>query len=57
MHEKGRARNGWADKTHCKQGHPFTGENLRVTEQGFRKCRTCSRLNQRRYRAAASLTV
>lgn len=33
--------------THCKHGHPFDGENLRVTSQGARKCRTCERIFNR----------
>lgn len=27
--------------THCKHGHPFSGENLRVLASGARKCITC----------------
>jgi hypothetical protein len=30
-------------KTHCKRGHPYSGDNLKVTAQGTRKCRTCTR--------------
>jgi hypothetical protein len=29
-----------ARKTHCPQGHPYSGENL-VLDQGNRRCRTC----------------
>ena len=35
-------------KTLCKHGHPLSGENLVVTPQGVRKCRECSRRQQRR---------
>ena len=28
--------------THCKHGHPLSGENLRLTSEG-RRCRTCLR--------------
>lgn len=35
-------------KTHCKQGHPYSPENTRVTKQGFRQCRECSRANDRK---------
>lgn len=31
-----------AAKTHCKQGHPYSGENLRMCN-GSRRCRTCDR--------------
>lgn len=39
-------------QTHCKRGHPFSGDNLRVTARGWRDCRTCNRERMReRYRA------
>lgn len=28
--------------THCKHGHPFSGDNLKLTSEG-RRCRTCLR--------------
>jgi len=32
------------DKTHCPQGHPYSGENLRVNKKtGHRYCKQCSR--------------
>lgn len=44
----------WAAKTHCLQGHPYSGENL-VRIDGRRRCRTCmrawSRAHDRRRRA------
>lgn len=33
-------------KTHCPQGHPYTGENLYIKPDGRRVCRTCSRNNR-----------
>ncbi|MFJ2961202.1 HNH endonuclease signature motif containing protein [Streptomyces collinus] len=30
-----------ASKTHCKRGHPLSGDNLHITEAG-RQCRTCA---------------
>lgn len=45
-------------KTHCKNGHPYEGDNLYVTSKGVRQCRTCHRANElknsraRRKRAA-----
>lgn len=40
-------------QTHCKHGHPLSGENLhiRVRPNGleFRECLTCRRANSRRY--------
>lgn len=30
-----------ANKTHCVNGHLFSGENLRVRSDGRRACRTC----------------
>ncbi len=29
------------DKTHCPQGHPYSGDNLRLRKNGHRTCRTC----------------
>lgn len=42
-----------ATKTHCPAGHPYVGDNLRVTN-GSRFCRACSRASSqvRRDRAA-----
>lgn len=41
--------NAWSGvnkrKTHCNHGHPFSGENLAITPQGYRSCRACSRAN------------
>lgn len=36
------------DKTHCPQGHPYAGENLRVGKDGRRFCKACSRLQAKR---------
>jgi hypothetical protein len=38
-----------ASKTHCKNGHPFSGDNLRVRGR-HRFCRACARDNTRRSR-------
>ena len=42
-----------AAKTHCPQGHPYSGDNLRVV-CGRRECRTC---HAERRRAKASRAV
>lgn len=43
-----------ARQTHCKNGHEFTGDNLRITSTtGQRICRTCERAKSRRKRARA----
>ena len=39
--EKGRQSN--SKKTHCRQGHPYSGENLSVDGAGIRRCRQCWR--------------
>lgn len=36
-------RGGNTIKTHCKRGHPLSGENLRVRSDGKRTCRTCNK--------------
>lgn len=32
-----------AQKTHCRNGHPYAGDNLRVLPNGHRDCLTCRR--------------
>lgn len=36
--------------THCPQGHPYSGDNL-IARNGWRKCRTCKRVIQSRWKA------
>ena len=36
-------------KTHCKRGHPLTGDNLIQRFDGYRACRTCAQVQQREY--------
>lgn len=43
------ARN--AIKTHCKYGHPFSGANLGADRHGYKRCLTCHRELQKRWRA------
>lgn len=38
-----------ARKTHCPNGHEYSGENLRVDAYGKRYCRTCSKVNRHLY--------
>lgn len=37
-----------AAKTHCPQGHPYSGDNL-VVVKGSRTCRECDRTRSREY--------
>lgn len=30
-----------AAKTHCTNGHPLSGDNLRISKRGWRECQTC----------------
>jgi len=39
MNSKGRHWN--TKKTHCKNGHPLSGENLVINASGSRSCRIC----------------
>ncbi len=45
--------NGYAGinsrKTHCKNGHPLSGENLCVTLNGQRNCRICRKAVDRKH--------
>ncbi len=36
-------------KTHCKHGHPLSGDNLFYDSQGYRQCRICQRRANRKY--------
>lgn len=46
-----------ARQTHCKRGHPLSGDNLyqSALRRGQRQCLTCRRARERRYREAARL--
>lgn len=47
-----RGRHQSATQTHCKHGHPLSGDNLYVRPSGRnRGCRTCRRDAKRRYEA------
>ena len=39
-------------KTHCKYGHPFSGDNLRITPEGYRACMECKRRASREWQRA-----
>lgn len=41
-------------QTHCKNGHPLSGDNLNqaMLKQGYRDCRTCRNAWARAYKAA-----
>ena len=43
---------GQASKTHCRNGHPYAGDNVRYSSTGERVCRTCRREQGRRRQAA-----
>ena len=48
-------RRALAVQTHCKSGHPLSGENVRLYTRAngltYRVCRACRRDEQQRYRA------
>ncbi len=46
-----RTRGQKAYQTHCKNGHPLSGDNLRIERNGARRCVTCARAAARRYAA------
>ena len=39
-----------ARKTHCIQGYPLSGDNLRVKKDGERRCKTCHREREKESR-------
>lgn len=40
-------------KTHCPYGHPYSGDNLRVSKKGHRRCKQCSADSSTRKRRRA----
>lgn len=42
------------NKTHCKHGHPLSGENLYLDADGHRSCRRCRRAASLRHRQRAT---
>lgn len=38
-------------RSHCPAGHPYDADNTYVNRQGWRSCRTCKRLSDRRRRS------
>lgn len=47
-HAENMARGAHAMKTHCKNSHPLSGENLTIRIRRGRKCRTCRECNRQR---------
>jgi hypothetical protein len=39
-----------SNKTHCPQGHSYSGSNLYITPEGKRVCRACRQITKTRYR-------
>jgi hypothetical protein len=39
-HQINMSRGHFGSLTHCRHGHPFSGDNLKITKWG-RRCRTC----------------
>lgn len=44
-------------KTHCKWGHPFSGENLSLTAKGVRRCKACGRAKAAKRRAKQGKSI
>ena len=42
-------------KTHCPQGHPYSGENLYVYSNGHRRCKKCRTDGMKRLTATEAL--
>jgi hypothetical protein len=41
--------------THCPDGHPYSGDNLKFRPNGARRCRECSRIFSKEYRQRKKL--
>jgi hypothetical protein len=45
-----------SERTHCRAGHPYSGDNVRRTPKGARQCIECNRAYQRaKYQARVAL--
>ncbi len=42
-------------KTHCKRGHPLSGDNLTIDKHGWRYCRACDNERERLRRIGRSI--
>lgn len=49
-----RGRKVERERTHCPQGHPYSGDNLKIDARGHRKCRTCNRERNRQRRKVSA---
>ena len=58
MYAKGRQASGerlpQARRTHCPQGHPYSGDNLYIRKCGRRMCRACNNARRNRSRAKSA---
>lgn len=43
-----RSREAQPPKTHCRNGHEWAEENIRVDKQGRRQCRACEKARRKR---------
>lgn len=46
-----------AVKSHCPQGHQYSGANTYIDKTARRHCRTCSREHMRQYRLADKVAI
>lgn len=49
---RGRQRNGKESQTHCKRGHPLSGDNVyfKPSRPNSRNCRECKRERERKFK-------
>lgn len=50
MAMKGRATRLQKNKTHCLRGHEFDVTNTKIMESGWRYCRKCAVIREKKYR-------
>ncbi len=48
---RGNSGKFYADKTHCPQGHPYSGDNLCIEKGGGRRCKICKKETDRKQKA------
>lgn len=55
-HKVNMERSSHATRTHCRSGHPYSGDNLYINPAGSRACRACHKVRSRLWARKASLT-
>lgn len=42
-------------KTHCPSGHPYSGSNIMIDHRGYRRCRICTYISNKKTKARKAI--